>query len=159
MDGDVTLLDADISTHSIAREYGLDGMNGFSEVLNGSASLRSVAHAIPNTRLKIVTTGMEISAALRRVRTTRARELIDEIRTTSGYIIVDLPATLRSTAAPVVAGLCDGVILVVRSGHTTRQDVEDTLHLLKEANVLGVVLNRWESRIPRWVEKSLGLKR
>ena len=159
LDGEVTLVDADFSTHSVGMEYGLYGEEGLAEVLNGSATIEAVAHPVPQTRLKIVTAGSQLRDIDRRVRTERARELIRDIKQMSGHVVLDLPAVLISSTAPVIASMCDGVIIVIRSGHTTTQEVESTLDKLGEANVLGVVLNRWSTSIPSWVEKTLGLKR
>ena len=38
-----------------------------------------------------------------------------------------------------------------------RKELDRVLHLLRDANVLGVVVNRQKSSIPQWVQRSLGL--
>jgi Mrp family chromosome partitioning ATPase len=60
--------------------------------------------------------------------------------------------------APVLAQRCDGVIVVVKHGETSQQDLERTLHLLRDANVVGVVINRHRNRTPGWVERALSLR-
>ena len=46
-----------------------------------------------------------------------------------------------------------GATVRVRDGRTTRKELERTLELHKDANVLGIVLNRRTSRIPGWAER------
>ena len=156
---EVTLLDADFHTHSIEAEYGLSGEVGFSELLNGASSLDDARHRFPNSSLSIVAAGSARVEAEGSARSDRAVALLDDMKATSRYLVADLPATLHASTAPSLARLCDGVIVVVRAGHTTRQDLDLTLERLSGANVLGVVLNRYQTRIPRIVERSLGLAR
>ena len=42
----VTLVDADFATHSVDREYGLEGQSGFTELLNGSSRLNDVFYPV-----------------------------------------------------------------------------------------------------------------
>jgi Mrp family chromosome partitioning ATPase len=49
-------------------------------------------------------------------------------------------------------------VVVVRAGHTTKQDLERVLSLLKDSNVLGVVVNQKASAVPEWVRRTLNLR-
>jgi Mrp family chromosome partitioning ATPase len=73
-------------------------------------------------------------------------------------VVIDLPATLHSMNAPVLAKRCDGVIVVVRAGRTSQTELERVLHLLSGANVLGVVVNRKHSFVPGWVRRTLNIR-
>jgi len=59
---------------------------------------------------------------------------------------------------PVLAKRCDGVVVVVRAGHTTKHDLERVLHLLKDSNILGVVVNRKKSSVPGWIQRALNVR-
>ena len=156
---EVTLVDADFHTHSIEAEYGLSGEIGFSELLSGTSSLENAMHRFPNSSLSIVAAGLVAGEAEGNARSDLAVALLDDMKSVGRYLVADLPATLHGSTAPTLARLCDGVIVVVRAGNTTRQDLDSTLERLSGANVLGVVLNRYQTRIPRIVERSLGLAR
>jgi len=155
---DVMLVDADFHTHSVGREYGLQGVEGLAEVLAGTQQLHAVTHYIGNTAMSVVTAGSMSMSPARMARSERLVTLVDNMKAASRYVVIDLPATLHSMNAPVLAKRCDAVIVVVRAGHTTTQDLDRVLHLLKDANVLGVVVNRARSSIPRWVQRSLALR-
>ena len=74
-------------------------------------------------------------------------------------MVFDLPATIGSASAPLLARQCDAVIVVTRTGRTSKRDLAITLDKLRDASVVGVVLNRWSSRIPGLAERMLGLGR
>lgn len=153
----VTLVDADFHTASVAAEYGLEGRKGLADVLDGEVSLPSVTHRFLRAPLSVVTAGSGASSPARIARSERLVELIDTMKASSGFVVLDLPATLHSMSAPVLAQRCDGILLVVRSGSTSRQEVDRALHLLRGSNVLGVVINRHRSHIPGWAVRLLGL--
>jgi capsular exopolysaccharide synthesis family protein len=155
---DVMLADADFNTHSLARAYGLEGKNGLSEVLVGSRSLQSVTHRFARSSMSVVTAGAVPSDPGRMARSERLVELVHDMKSLSQFVVLDLPAALHSMNTPILAQRCDGVIVVVRAGVTTRKDLDRILRLLRDVKVLGVVVNRQHSRIPHWVERALDLR-
>jgi Mrp family chromosome partitioning ATPase len=60
------------------------------------------------------------------------------------WIIIDAPPVLPVSDASILAGRCDGVIVVVRAGSTSYEAVGTALQELQGKRVLGVVLNRAE---------------
>ncbi len=154
----VTLVDADFHTHSVGREYGLQGQDGLSEVLAGNVTLQAVTHRVTEAKMSIVTAGKTPSDPARMARSEHLTTLIENMKRANEYVVIDLPATLHSMNTPVLANRCDGVVVVVRAGHTTKQDLERVLHLLKDSNVLGVVVNRRNSAVPDWVRRTLNLR-
>lgn len=155
---DVTLVDADFHTHSIGEEYGLQGAVGLSEVLNGELPLQAVTHRVAQAKMSVIAAGKAQADPARMARSEHLTTLIDNIKAYNEYVVIDLPATLRSMNAPVLAKRCDGVIVVAKAGHTSQSDLGRVLHLLKDANVLGVVVNRRRSSVPAWVRRTLNLR-
>jgi Mrp family chromosome partitioning ATPase len=152
----VSLVDADFHTHSLETGYGLLGQRGLSEVLAGSHEIHEVSQPIADTTMHVVPAGHVLDAA-RVARSDRMGDIVLEMKRESRYVVLDLPATLRSMNAPALAAHCDAVIVVVRGGKTRRADLERTLHLLRGANVVGVVVNHYRSRIPRAVRNAIGV--
>ena len=152
----VTLVDADFHTHTLERQYGLEGASGLSEVLTGTTPLIDVTHQVNQASMNVVPAGMVQGDPARLARSGRLAPAVAQLKRGSSHVILDLPATLHSLNAPALAQRCDGVIVVARHGKTTRQSLDRTLHLLRDANVIGVVVNQQRSNIPRWVQKALG---
>jgi Mrp family chromosome partitioning ATPase len=156
---EVLLADLDFHTHSVGREYGFEGGDGLFEVISGDTSLDSVLHRIPGGALTVATAGgIESSDAARTARSNSLMDVMDRMRAISRYVVCDLPTALHSMSTPVLAQRCDGVIVVVRAGQTSDQDLQRSLHLLRDSRVVGVVINRQHSRIPRWVQRVLGIR-
>lgn len=159
LDADVALIDVDFETHSLGIEYDLDDRSGLADVLSGRASLESVTTRVAGTRLDVVGAGTLPSDFGRMVRSGELTELITMLRKKYPYVVLDLPGMLTSSAGRMVAPHCDGVIVVTESGKTARRDLDQTLERLEGVRVLGVVVNRWKSNVPRWLERALGLVR
>lgn len=72
-----------------------------------------------------------------------------------GYslILMDLP-DLTNPAAPALANLCDGLVLVVRSGETPAEIVREFLPLLENVTMHGVVLNRHRPAVPAAIRRA-----
>jgi Mrp family chromosome partitioning ATPase len=108
--------------------------------------------------MSVITNGATPSDPARVARSEHLTTLLEGLKRGNDYVVIDLPATLESMNAPVLAKRCDGIIVVVRAAHTTQNDLERALSLMKDANVLGVVVNRKHSSIPRWVQRTLNLR-
>ena len=72
------------------------------------------------------------------------KAVMDELRHQYRVIVVDLPALENPSHAPAIAAQLDGVVLVVDSSQTRKQQCAEAKRLLERngANVIGVILNR-----------------
>lgn len=158
-EGGAALVDADFETHSIGEQYGLARGAGLFEVLSGEASPSDVIHTVPDRALRVIPAGMALDRSARVLTSGSGSQRMRELGAEAQFVVVDLPATFNTASTPLLARLCDAVVVVARSGKTTQRDLGLTLDRLTDANVVGVVLNRWSSRIPAVVERLLGLAR
>jgi Mrp family chromosome partitioning ATPase len=74
----------------------------------------------------------------------RMREFIASAKEDYDIVIVDTPPTGILTDAAIVAGLVDGVIMVVESGKTSKRVLARSYKLMADAkaNIFGLVLNK-----------------
>lgn len=70
------------------------------------------------------------------------RDTLTQLEAMFDYIILDLPAVLATSDAVPLAGLADGICLVVRQGLTPDSDVKAALDEIRHLPMLGVVLNQ-----------------
>ncbi len=70
-------------------------------------------------------------------------QLLDELRQSFDYVIIDSPALLACCDASVIAGLADGVLVSLRLTRRTKHHAARAFELLRSvhANALGVVVN------------------
>jgi Mrp family chromosome partitioning ATPase len=82
--------------------------------------------------------------------------VLDELEARFDHLLLDLPPVLASSEAMNLAQLADAYVLVVQQGATADAQVEAALEEMRGADALGVILNRYDSRIPRRLRKLVG---
>jgi polysaccharide biosynthesis transport protein len=78
------------------------------------------------------------------------REQLRRWREQYDHIILDSPPVLSVTDAVLLSVEADAVVLVIRSGQTTKQALRHATEVLQQANarVMGVVLNGFDLKSP-----------
>lgn len=81
----------------------------------------------------------------------RMREVMEQLSAGYDLVIVDTPPLLAAADASVLGRFSDGVLLVVRAGHTDRGAAQQALQQLRTvgARVLGAVLNDPDAKVAR----------
>jgi capsular exopolysaccharide synthesis family protein len=137
-------MDADLRRPSVHKTLGMGPRSGLSNVLTGSATLQqaiAVSPVLPN--LFIMSAGTLPPNPAELLASSNMRDLIEELREQFDHIVIDTPPTLSVTDAVVLSPRADATILVIRSGHTTKQALRRARDILTQVNahVAGVLLN------------------
>jgi len=140
----VLLIDADLRRPSIHKTLGMGPRSGLSNVLTGSTTLQqaiAVSTVLPN--LHILPAGTPPPNPAELLASTNMKEVLDELRAQYDHIVVDTPPTLSVTDAVVLSPRADAIVLVIRSGQTTKQSLRRARDILTQVNarVSGVLLN------------------
>jgi polysaccharide biosynthesis transport protein len=140
----VLLVDADLRRPSIHKTLGMGPRSGLSNVLTGSASLQqaiSRSPILPN--LDILPAGTPPPNPAELLASTNMRDVLEELRGRYDHIVVDTPPSLSVTDAVVLSPRADAIVLVIRSGQTTKQALRRSRDILMQVNakVSGVLLN------------------
>jgi succinoglycan biosynthesis transport protein ExoP len=140
----VLLIDADLRRPSVHKALGMGPRTGLSNVLTGSAPLHQVivrSTLIPT--LYILPAGTPPPNPAELLASTNMRDVLNELREQYDHIVIDTPPTLSVTDAVVLSTCADSVVLVIRSGQTTRQALRRSRDLLVRVNarIAGVLLN------------------
>jgi Mrp family chromosome partitioning ATPase len=72
------------------------------------------------------------------------KQFLDRAKPAFDWIIIDSPPALPVADASVLGGLADGVLLVVRANSTPSQASQKACKELRDAHIIGVVLNTAE---------------
>lgn len=140
----VLLIDADLRRPGIHKALGMGPRSGLSNVLTGSAKVEqaiTVSPLVPS--LSILPAGTPPPNPAELLASANMRDLIDQLRDKYDHIVIDTPPTLSVTDAVVLSTRADAVVLVIRSGKTTKQALRRARELLLRVNarVTGVLLN------------------
>jgi exopolysaccharide transport family protein len=140
----VLLIDADLRRPSIHKTLGMGPRSGLSNVLTGSATLQQTitrSPILPN--LSVLPAGTPPPNPAELLASPNMRDVLEELRGQYDHIVVDTPPTLSVTDAVVLSPRADAIVLVIRSGQTTKQALRRSRDILMQVNakVSGVLLN------------------
>jgi succinoglycan biosynthesis transport protein ExoP len=138
------LIDADIRRPGIHKVLGIRRKDGLSTLLAGRDTPENVVlpwAEIPN--LYVLPAGPSVPNPAELLGSHEMRTLLNLWREEFDHIIVDTPPILSVTDAAVLSPEVDRVVLVIRSGRTTREALRHARDVLLQvqARILGVVVN------------------
>lgn len=138
----VCLVDGDMRRPSVANYFGLVGDAGLSTVLIGRATIDEVLQ--PAGDVWAITSGTLPPNPAELLSSARFRDLLRDVASRFDTVVIDSPPVLPAADAAVLAAAADAVLLVVRSGKTTFNQLAQTVDSLNKvgARILGAVLNR-----------------
>jgi exopolysaccharide transport family protein len=140
----VLLIDADLRRPSIHKTLGMGPRSGLSNVLTGSATLQQAITRSPTLpNLDVLPAGTPPPNPAELLASANMRDVLQELRGQYDHIVVDTPPTLSVTDAVVLSPRADAIVLVIRSGQTTKQALRRSRDILMQVNakVSGVLLN------------------
>jgi polysaccharide biosynthesis transport protein len=140
----VLLIDADLRRPSIHKTLGMGPRTGLSNVLTGSTTLeQAITHTAVLPNLFVLPAGTPPPNPAELLASANMRDVLAQLREEYDHIIVDTPPSLSVTDAVVLSPRADAVVLVIRSGQTTKQALRRARDILAQVNakVVGVLLN------------------
>jgi polysaccharide biosynthesis transport protein len=140
----VLLIDADLRRPSIHKTLGMGPRSGLSNVLTGSTTLeQAIARTTLLPNLHVLPAGTPPPNPAELLASSNMRDALAELRQQYDHIVVDTPPSLSVTDAVVLSPRADAVVLVIRSGQTTKQALRRSRDILAQVNakVVGVLLN------------------
>ncbi|MCZ2858459.1 polysaccharide biosynthesis tyrosine autokinase [Blastococcus sp. VKM Ac-2987] len=141
----VTLVEADLRHPRITRYLGLVDGAGLTSVLSGAADLDDVlqTYGKGSRKLSVLSAGAIPPNPSELLASSQLGALVDRLRAANDYVVVDTPPLLPVSDGSAVAVVMDGVLLSVRQGKTSREELQQARALLDRvgARTLGVVLN------------------
>ncbi|WP_066190718.1 CpsD/CapB family tyrosine-protein kinase [Gracilibacillus timonensis] len=144
----VLLVDADMRKPTLHYTFRADNRRGLSSVLVAETSLKDAVTSSDVGGLDLLTCG-PIPPNPSELLGSRAMEtMIANAQLEYDVILFDTPPVLAVTDAQILANMCDGAIMVVRSKQTEYDAAQKAKELLEvgHAKLLGVVLNDREQK-------------
>lgn len=136
----VCLVDADLRRPDLRDRLGLPPGPGLSDVLAGQASLDEALICVEDLHVTVLPGGTP-SADTELLGTPAMRRTMQALRARFDRIVIDGPVALPVSDVALLSPLVDGVMLVVRSGVTTRPAIHDALDGIASDRLLGLMLN------------------
>jgi Mrp family chromosome partitioning ATPase len=129
---------------------------GIYEVVTGKLKLAAVLQPTEDARLTFLSVG-QVPDSQRQVlaRSPLLGNLFDELDLKFDYMVFDMPPILAGSAGLGLVRYVNSYLLVVRHGVTTTHQMRSAVDELRSIPSVGVVLNRYKSRIPKWLANLL----
>ncbi len=147
----VLLIDADLRRPSIHKTLGMGPGPGLSNVLTGNIELReAILETTVWPQLFVLPAGTPPPNPAELLASAAMKDILACLQEQYDHIVIDTPPTLSVTDAVVVSAQAEAVVLVVRSGQTTKQALRRAKELLSNVNarISGVLLNAVDLRSP-----------
>lgn len=144
LDKKVLLIDADMRKSVMAgRNTTAKNTAGLSEVLTGQRKLKDCLYKVTGSSMHILFSGKYPPNPVELISGEYFQTLLEEARKVYDYIIIDTPPLGPVIDAAVLAPQCDGVILVMDTGHVRRRQALEVIDQLRktECKILGVIMN------------------
>ncbi len=150
----VVIVDADLRRPKGHDLMGVPRSPGVVEVLEGECELSGAVRESPVSNLFILPAGRKTSQPAELLASDGLQNLLDELKRSYSTVFVDSPPVMLVADARSLAVKADLVLLVVRSGHTSRRALARTYELLRDGN--GVPIAAVLNGLPPSVEKECG---
>ena len=146
--GDVLLVDADMRHPDLHGILGVPQTPGLSDLLVGGIGVMEVIRPTRIPGLFVIPAGPVPTNPAELLFSPRFTQALAALGDRFAHIVIDTPPMLGVSDTLVLAPRVDGVILVLRHGHTGRDAAQRAVQMLGSvrARVLGVVLNHADAR-------------
>jgi capsular exopolysaccharide synthesis family protein len=140
----VLLIDGDLRSPALHKHLAAPSNPGLSDYLRGHASDPEIIQHGQEGNLCFIAAGSPGSDPSELLSNGMLEKLLDRLVPLFDWVIVDSPPCLPVSDANVLAGFCDGVLLVVRAKSTPSVAADKARKELQKRKVVGVVMNAVE---------------
>lgn len=142
------LIDADLRRPGLQRQFQLSSKVGLTSVLGDQAEPLQAIQGTKLAELSVLPSGPSVANPAELLGSRRMADLVSRLQDQYDLLIFDSPPLITVADALVLAGISDGVILVIRSGgapHEVAARAKKQLEGVK-ANIVGALLNAFDIR-------------
>jgi receptor protein-tyrosine kinase len=139
----VTIVEADLRKPKVTRYLGMVGGAGLTNILAGAAEVEDVIQTYAGGGLKVVAAGPTPPNPGEILSSSHMFSLIEKLRGENDFVLVDAPPLLPVADSTGLAVIMDGVLLSVRYGSTTKDQLRQAALNLERvgAKTLGIIMN------------------
>ena len=139
----VLLVDCDLRRPSMDKIFGLNAREGIREYVEEGTSVAPYLMKTPVNKLLLLPAGKPPSNPSELLSSEKMRRLVEELRGRyeDRYIIFDGAPAQYASEAPFLSSIVDGVLLVVRSGMSAKDQILETVEKIGREKIIGMVFN------------------
>jgi len=144
----VLLVDSDLHKQKVREYLGFESDRGLVDYLLNKSSLADIIVWPSVEKFTVISGGRSVTTSSELLGSPRMKKLVKDLknRYPDRYVFFDVAPVLAGADALAFAPQVDYIILVVRAGSTSIEDVRLALDLLPRKKILGFVLNRADQK-------------
>lgn len=153
----ILLVDADLRRSRISTYLGTNTESGLSEILTNGTEIEDTLLNIGIDNLTILPAGKRPKNPAELLGSLKMRKFLNLVKDKYDYVIFDTPPVISVTDAGILGPQTDGVVMVIKAGHTQKAVVHRSQQLLKQAQakLLGCILTNVQYHIPAYIYRYL----
>ena len=147
LDKKVLIMEGDLRNPSVHRMFNISNIKGLTDILLQNKVFADCVHCTDVKNLHVLTCGAIPPNPSEMLSSKKIRDFIKSLREYYDYVFIDAPPIGIVTDAGIISTYTDGCIFVVGAGDADIEMAKVSKERLEKvgANILGVVLNKFES--------------
>lgn len=140
----VLLIDASFRNPILHKLFGIQMSPGLSSVLGNQLTLKEAAQPTEIEGLDLLTSGVQHTFSTDMLDSYRMKEVLEAAASLYDRVVIDCPAVLSAPDTNALVNKCDGVVLLLRFGRTSKAKALEAKQALTfaGANIIGAILNK-----------------
>lgn len=139
--GRVLLLEGDLRQPQASAQFGVAALSGLNEWSQDDKPISEFIYRLGDSQLFLLPAGAPADDPLRILNSSRFADTLESLSVFFDWIVIDTPPLFSVADVHSWVNYSDGVVLVVRYGHTPERLLQKGLKSLDGVNLVGVVLN------------------
>jgi protein-tyrosine kinase len=140
------ILDCDLRRPSLAPLFGINNDQGLVDYLRHEVDIVDILKQTGLAKLTVIPSGPVPVNPSELLNSSKMIAVIDELvnRYNDRFIIIDTPPMVAAAETAILAKHVDGVVLIVRSGTSPREQVKQLVEQIGRGKIIGVVFNGFQ---------------
>jgi capsular exopolysaccharide synthesis family protein len=141
----VLLVDGDIRTSGLTRNLGFSSHVGLADVLSGKSTAEATVLETNHPNFYVCGSGSSSVPAPELYAGQSWPEFMAWCKESFNLVILDSPPIMTMADVELMTAACDGVLMVVRARHTSRDELQKSAGRIDGKKLLGIVYNAADS--------------
>jgi capsular exopolysaccharide synthesis family protein len=135
------LIEADLRRPRASALLSPTPLKGISDWMDGKLALEDALYQVKGLPLWFLSAGRSVEEPLSLLESERFAEMLQTLSTLFDWVVLDATPMLPMADSTSLSRLCDGVLVVVREGHTRRRVLSKALETIEQGKLLGLIFN------------------
>jgi capsular exopolysaccharide synthesis family protein len=138
----VLLIEADLRRPTVSALFSSSTLQGISEWSEGKLALENSLYQIRDLPVWLLAAGRPLDEPLPLLESTQFVKMLESVSSSFDWVLMDATPMLPMADSTSISRLVDGVLVVVRDGHTRKRILNKALQTIDKSKLLGVVFNQ-----------------